>query len=74
MNSFLSSDKFFLIAGPCALESEENARYLASEIKRITDELAIKYCFKVSWDKANRTSALKFRGPGIEEGVRILKR
>ena len=74
MESFLSSDKFFLIAGPCALESEENAMYLASEIKKITDKLGINYCFKVSWDKANRTSALKYRGPGIEEGIRILKK
>lgn len=76
MNRLIEKDKnkFFLIAGPCALESEEGALYLAERIKNITDKLQINYCFKVSWDKANRTSATKFRGPGLDEGVRILKR
>ncbi|MBP3458857.1 MAG: 3-deoxy-8-phosphooctulonate synthase [Lachnospiraceae bacterium] len=74
MNSFLCKDNFFLIAGPCALESEENVMYLASELKKITDKLGIRYCFKVSWDKANRTSATKYRGLGLEEGIRILKK
>lgn len=74
MNPFLNKEKFFLIAGPCALESEENVMYLAEQIKCIADKLDIKYCFKVSWDKANRTSATKYRGLGIEEGLRILKK
>lgn len=74
MNAFLCEDSFFLIAGPCALESEENVMYLASELKKITDRLGIRYCFKVSWDKANRTSATKYRGPGLEEGLRILQK
>ncbi len=72
MNPFLDKDKFFLIAGPCALESEENIMYLASEIKKITDRLGIRYCFKASWDKANRTTAEKYRGLGLQEGMRIL--
>lgn len=75
MNSnLLKNNKFFLIAGPCALESEENVMYLSKEIKSITDRLDIPYCFKVSWDKANRTSATKYRGLGLEEGLRILER
>lgn len=63
-----------LIAGPCAIESEESCMKIASEIKKITDRLDIDYYFKASWDKANRTSATKYRGPGLEEGLRILKK
>lgn len=74
MNTLLDTEKFFLIAGPCALESEENVMYMAQEIKKITDRLGINYCFKASWDKANRTSVQKYRGLGIEEGIRILKK
>lgn len=74
MNPFLDKNKFFLIAGPCALESEENVMYMASELKKITDRQGIKFCFKASWDKANRTSAQKYRGLGLKEGVRILKK
>lgn len=73
MNPFLDDKKFFLIAGPCALESEENVLLLSREIKAIAERLEIKYCFKVSWDKANRTAAEKYRGPGLEEGLRILE-
>ena len=74
MNPFLDKSKFFLIAGPCALESEENVRMLAGKIKEITDKLGINYCFKVSWDKANRTVATKYRGVGLEAAIHILKR
>lgn len=74
MNQFLEAGKFFLIAGPCALESEENAMYIASEMKKITDELDIKYSFKVSWDKANRTSVEKYRGLGLEKGIQVLEK
>ncbi len=56
------------------MESEENVLYLSKRIKDITDRLGINYCFKVSWDKANRTSVTKYRGPGIDEGMRILKK
>lgn len=65
---------FTLIAGPCVIENEEMVLQIAKEIKNITDELSIDYYFKASFDKANRTSIYSFRGPGIEEGLRILKK
>ncbi len=65
---------FQLIAGPCVIESEEQIMSIAKELKEITSELGIPYTFKASFDKANRTSINGFRGPGIEEGMRILKR
>lgn len=65
---------FSLIAGPCVIESEELVLRVASEMKRITDELGIPYTFKASFDKANRTSIHSFRGPGIDEGLRILRK
>lgn len=74
MKELLDRCNFFLIAGPCALESEENVMFLSSEIKKITDRLNINYCFKVSWDKANRTSVENYRGLGLDEGMRILKK
>lgn len=65
---------FQLIAGPCVIESEEQVLYIAAELKAITDELGIPFTFKASFDKANRTSIQGFRGPGIEEGLRILQK
>ena len=65
---------FSLIAGPCVIESEELVLLIAKTMKDITDELYIPYVFKASFDKANRTSISGFRGPGIEEGLRILKK
>jgi 2-dehydro-3-deoxyphosphooctonate aldolase (KDO 8-P synthase) len=62
----------FLIAGPCVLESEAHARSIASAIQRIAGDLGIRYIFKASYDKANRTSIHSFRGPGLVEGSRIL--
>jgi len=67
----LSRD-FFLIGGPCVIESEDHAKYMASEILKITDRLGIPYIFKASYDKANRTSIHSFRGPGIDKGLEIL--
>ena len=64
---------FQLIAGPCVIESEEMVLSIAGQMKEITDELGIPYTFKASFDKANRTSINGFRGPGIEEGLRILQ-
>jgi 2-dehydro-3-deoxyphosphooctonate aldolase (KDO 8-P synthase) len=61
-----------LIAGPCVIESRDHALKMATEIKRITNRLSIPYIFKSSFDKANRTSVESFRGPGLEEGLRIL--
>lgn len=63
---------FFVMAGPCVIEDEELCIEIASEMKRITTELQIPYIFKASFDKANRTSHKSYRGPGIEEGLRIL--
>ena len=65
---------FQLIAGPCVIESEEMVMSIAAQMKEITDELGIPYTFKASFDKANRTSIHGFRGPGIEEGLRILQK
>lgn len=65
---------FQLIAGPCVIESEEQVLSIAAELKAITDELGIPFTFKASFDKANRTSLQGFRGPGLEEGLRILQK
>ena len=65
---------FQLIAGPCVIESEEMVLSIAGQMKEITDRLGIPYTFKASFDKANRTSISSFRGPGIEEGLRILQK
>jgi 2-dehydro-3-deoxyphosphooctonate aldolase (KDO 8-P synthase) len=62
----------FLIAGPCVIESEEHALKMARSIAAITRELQLPYIFKASYDKANRTSLKSFRGPGLDEGLRIL--
>lgn len=63
---------FFLMAGPCVLEGEQMAIDIAGFLKETCDFLHIPYIFKASFDKANRTSGASFRGPGIEEGLRIL--
>ena len=65
---------FFLMAGPCVIESEEMVMEIAKEMKAICDDLGIPYIFKASYDKANRTSVSSFRGPGIEKGLEILAR
>lgn len=63
---------FFLIAGPCAIESEALALSTAETLKKITDELQIPFIYKSSFDKANRSSSKSFRGVGLSEGLRIL--
>ena len=63
---------FFLIAGPCVIESEAMALDIAHQMKEITAELGIPYIFKASYDKANRTSGKSFRGLGMEKGLEIL--
>lgn len=63
----------FLIAGPCVIESEQLVMETAGRIAEITKSLGIPYIFKSSFDKANRTSIKSFRGPGIEQGMAILK-
>lgn len=63
---------FFLIAGPCVIESEEHAFTLAGELKQICDTASVPFIFKASYDKANRSSIDSYRGPGLEEGLKIL--
>jgi len=65
---------FVLLAGPCAIEEEDRVLRIAEGIKKITDKLGIPYVFKASFDKANRSSIESYRGPGLEEGLRILER
>jgi 2-dehydro-3-deoxyphosphooctonate aldolase (KDO 8-P synthase) len=62
----------FLIAGPCVIESRDHVFFMASELKRICSEAGIAFIFKASYDKANRSSIKSFRGPGMEEGLKIL--
>ncbi len=62
----------FLIAGPCVIESEKHARTMAEKVAKIAADAQVPYIFKASYDKANRSSLKAFRGPGLEEGLRIL--
>jgi 2-dehydro-3-deoxyphosphooctonate aldolase (KDO 8-P synthase) len=64
----------FLIAGPCVIESEEHALRMAEIVKGVVRSLNFPFIFKASYDKANRTSIRSFRGPGLKEGLRILKK
>jgi len=70
----IGSGKLFLISGPCVIESEQHALKMAESIAKIAADKKIPYVFKASYDKANRTSIRSFRGPGREEGLRILSR
>ncbi len=63
---------FFLIAGPCVIESMQLQMDVAGKLKEITSQLGIPFIFKSSFDKANRTSGNSFRGPGLEEGLKVL--
>ena len=64
---------FTLIAGPCVIESRDLVLQVAEQVKTITDRLGIRYVFKASFDKANRSSGQSFRGPGADEGLKILQ-
>ena len=70
----IGSGNVFLIAGPCVIESEEHAIRMAEIIKGVTRALSFPFIFKASYDKANRTSIRSYRGPGIKEGLRILRK
>ena len=70
----IGGGQLFLIAGPCVIESEEHAMKMAEAIAKIAQSKNLPYIFKASYDKANRTSIKSFRGPGIEEGTRILRK
>ena len=67
-------NKLTIIAGPCVIESEESVMAIAKTLKEITQRLDLDFYYKASFDKANRTSIEAYRGPGIEEGLKILKR
>ena len=66
-----SGDPFFIL-GPCSLENEEFALEMSRALHEIATRLDLKFVFKASYDKANRTSVDSFRGPGVHEGCRIL--
>ena len=70
----IGSGNLFLIAGPCVIESKEHAIRMAEIVKGVTKALGFPFIFKASYDKANRTSIRSFRGPGIKEGLRVLKK
>lgn len=66
--------KLMLIAGPCVIESEENVFQIAEEMWGMAERLNLDYYFKASFDKANRTSISSYRGPGLEDGLKILEK
>jgi 2-dehydro-3-deoxyphosphooctonate aldolase (KDO 8-P synthase) len=70
----IGAGDLFLIAGPCVIESEKHALFMAEVIKGVTRSLNVPFIFKASYDKANRTSVRSFRGPGLQEGLRILQK
>jgi 2-dehydro-3-deoxyphosphooctonate aldolase (KDO 8-P synthase) len=74
LDSLTIGGPLFLIAGPCVIEGEAHALRMATAIGRVATMAGIPYIFKASYDKANRTSLKSFRGPGLEEGLRILKK
>jgi 2-dehydro-3-deoxyphosphooctonate aldolase (KDO 8-P synthase) len=76
LNDFVigSNKGFVLIAGPCVLEDETAAMDVAQYLQKLTAKLKIPFVFKASYDKANRTSVNSYRGPGLKEGLAILKR
>src|ERR1700678_3208012 len=73
-NVRVGAGDLFLIAGPCVIESEDHALRMAEIIKGVVRSLNFPFIFKASYDKANRTSIRSFRGPGLKEGLRILKK
>jgi 2-dehydro-3-deoxyphosphooctonate aldolase (KDO 8-P synthase) len=66
------ANPLFLIAGPCVIESEAHARKIAGHVARVAADAGMPFIFKASYDKANRSSAKAFRGPGLKEGLKIL--
>ncbi|KXS45899.1 MAG: 2-dehydro-3-deoxyphosphooctonate aldolase (KDO 8-P synthase) [Candidatus Frackibacter sp. T328-2] len=71
---FGGQNGFVLIAGPCAIESEERCLKVGEAVKEITERLEIPYVFKSSYDKANRSSIDSYRGPGLEDGLKVLEK
>ncbi len=73
-NLTLGKEKLFTILGPCVIENEEMTMGIAVSLKEISEDTGIDVIFKASFDKANRSSISSYRGPGIDEGLRILKK
>src|SRR5207245_11151851 len=73
-NAIIGGGNLFLIAGPCVIESEDHAIRMAEIIKGVARSLNFPFIFKASYDKANRTSIRSFRGPGLAEGLRVLRK
>lgn len=73
-NAVIGGGNLFLIAGPCVIESEDHAIRMAEIIKGVTRSLGFPFIFKASYDKANRTSIKSFRGPGLQDGLRVLRK
>src|SRR5262245_18213234 len=63
----------FLIGGPCVIEAPTHCRFPAQQLKAISSQIKIPFIFKASFDKANRTSRSSYRGPGLQEGLSVLK-
>ncbi|XP_077253289.1 2-dehydro-3-deoxyphosphooctonate aldolase [Tasmannia lanceolata] len=73
-NALKAAEPFFLLAGPNVIESEEHVLRMAKSIKNVASKVGLQLVFKSSFDKANRTSSKSFRGPGMEEGLKILEK
>ena len=74
LNGFeIGGDRLTILAGPCAIESQEVLEETAEHLKAVTEKLGINYVFKSSFDKANRSSITSYRGPGIEKGLEMLR-
>lgn len=71
-NFEIGGDKLTIMAGPCAIESQDILNRTAEKLKEVTEKLGINYIFKSSFDKANRSSITSFRGPGLEKGLEML--
>jgi 2-dehydro-3-deoxyphosphooctonate aldolase (KDO 8-P synthase) len=67
-----SRTPFFLISGPCVIEDEDVTLRIATRLKELTDRMGIPFTFKASYDKANRTAIASYRGPGIQDGLKVL--
>ena len=72
--SLRGAESFFLIAGPCVIESDEHVLRMARAIQAVTQKHGVPLIFKASFDKANRTSVDAYRGPGLEQGLAALRR
>ena len=71
-NTVLNGSSLFVLAGPCVIEDPERTLNIGREMKKICEKMGLPYVFKASFDKANRSSFTSYRGPGLEEGLKIL--